>query len=183
MPAGSWHVIGERASGRGQARPLAGIGLRGGRRQLLGRPDAGASLPIMTARRVGDTTAEPVTQKDLAPAGTPARPGRGDRLAPRAGCPRGDPPRPGRIPGRCWSAPGPIAPSDRGHGKDQPHTEANPGVTVVVAPGSGRRAVSGLEPEGRHAPFVPGASGLPGCRWWPGTGPSLLELRHAAPSS
>src|SRR5690242_20646843 len=33
-----------------------------------------------------------------------------------------------------------------------------PRVTVVVAPGSERRAVSGLEPEGRHAPFVPGAS-------------------------
>jgi hypothetical protein len=36
-----------------------------------------------------------------------------------------------------------------------------PRVTVVVAPGSERRAVSGLEPEGRHAPFVPGASQRP----------------------
>lgn len=36
-----------------------------------------------------------------------------------------------------------------------------PRVTVVVAPGSERRAVSGLEPEGRHAPFVPGASRRP----------------------
>jgi hypothetical protein len=38
-----------------------------------------------------------------------------------------------------------------------------PRVTVVVAPGSERRAVSGLEPEGRHAPFVPWCLSAPGC--------------------
>jgi len=35
--------------------------------------------------------------------------------------PRGDPPRPGRTPGRCWSAPDPIGSNDRGHREDQPH--------------------------------------------------------------
>ena len=55
------------------------------------------------------------------PAGTPAGPGRGGRLAPRAGCPRGDPPRPGRTPDRCWSAPDPIGSNDRGRREGQPH--------------------------------------------------------------
>ena len=38
-----------------------------------------------------------------------------------------------------------------------------PRVTVVVAPGSERRAVSGLEPEGRHAPVRSWCLSAPGC--------------------
>ena len=79
--------------------------------------------------------------------GTPAGPGRGGRLVSRAGCPRGDPTRGARTPGRCWSAPGPIGSSDRGYRAGQAScVEVVADVGPIVGAGDAADLLAEVDP-------------------------------------